>query len=228
MSSFEPFHVSLPADGCAALQAGANNSASEPVKFDGHYYRSSSATRSAGKPLRRSSATHVQGVQGHLARRSARPQKRTCSSTGCRNRFRMPGVFGHNGGGLWVGGFFQVPCATANPEPACGWMSLNGDPIARRDSSSTVGPTGEWRAERQSEADAGSTHHATEDFLAIGLKGRFGWNERVRCRTCGAPSSSTAKAIWRARGELRVRQRRLQPRPAQILTLPATAKSVPG
>ncbi|HKR33836.1 MAG TPA: hypothetical protein VJT10_03305, partial [Steroidobacteraceae bacterium] len=80
-----------------------------------------------------------------------------------------------SGSELWVGGF-QVPCATTTPEPACGWRWLNGESIAPTNGAS---PYTNWLngEPNNQQRTPDSLHRATEEHLAIGLGGAFGWND---------------------------------------------------
>ena len=118
----------------------------------------------------------------------------------------------------------SLPCATSTPEPGCGWVWINEQPI---DAENTDSPYTNWQnGEPNNLAHAPDAYHrATEDFLAIGLNGGFGWNDEgaltnvwgyvveygdeVPATTCTAEQGGC------------------NPTGAQLLQLPATAQVAP-
>ena len=81
------------------------------------------------------------------------------------------------GGELWVGGF-QVVCGTTlpAPEPACGWLWINGKAISPVNTDS---PYTNWLPSEPNNliATPSPTQLASENHLAIGLNNAFGWND---------------------------------------------------
>ncbi len=76
---------------------------------------------------------------------------------------------------LWIGGF-QVSCITTEPEPGCGWLWINGEAIS---SDNTDSPYTNWQSGEPNNLIRTPDAHnrASEDHLAIGLGGNFGWND---------------------------------------------------
>lgn len=140
---------------------------SQPRLYDGRYYEvvlAGSITweqAKAAAELR----TH-QGIRGQLA---------TIGSA-------AEDVFVHEllrstaeGAELWVGGY-QVPCATDDPEPGCGWMWINGEAIS---DTNTDSPYTNWLPKQPDNTlrKPDNKSLASENHLAIGLGGAFGWND---------------------------------------------------
>jgi hypothetical protein len=213
--------------GCVATQASANNfPPSDPVQFDGHYYQVVPAYKISWEAAKAGAEQRTfQGVQGHLATIGS-PEEDLFLDQLRRQVFNalQPTFTARE---LWVGGF-QVPCATANPEPACGWMWLNGDPIAPTNGAS---PYTNWL---NGEPDnykrtPDEMHRATEDVLAIGLKDQFGWNDE------GTLPNVWGYIVEYGEGDLSVPAESCafgsggcNPTGAQIYTLPAGATIAPG
>jgi len=132
-----------------------------------------------------------------------------------------------SGSELWVGGF-QVPCATTTPEPACGWMWLNGAAIAATNGPS---PYTNWQNGEPNnlQRTPDALNRASENFLAIGLQGVFGWNDE------GALANVWGYIVEYGEGEVTVpastctfAEGGCNPTGAQILQLPPTAEVAPG
>lgn len=213
--------------GCTALQAGATTfTPPAPVQFDGHYYQVVIANQVSWEAAKAAAEQRsFQGVQGHLATIGSAEEdiflhqlrQQVLSAP-------HPSLIGSE---LWVGGF-QVPCATGTPEPACGWMWLNGDSIAPTNGAS---PYTNWLSGEPNNLlrTPDSLNRATEDFLAIGINGAFGWNDE------GALSNVWGYIVEYGEGALSVPAESCafgsggcNPTGAQIFSLPATAKIDPG
>ena len=170
----------------------------QPVQFDGHYYQVVIANKISWEAARAAAEQRsFQGVQGHLATIGSAGRRRA-SCTSCGSRFWDAPHPSLSGSELWVGGF-QVPCATTTPEPACGWMWLNGDPIAPTNSAS---PYTNWLNGEPNnlKRTPDAMNRATEDFLAIGLKGAVRLERRGRvARTLGLHRRVRRRRSQRAR-----------------------------
>ncbi|HEY7642618.1 MAG TPA: hypothetical protein VH814_22985 [Steroidobacteraceae bacterium] len=161
--------------GCAALPAGATNfTPPAPVQFDGHYYQVVIANKISWDAAKAAAEQRsFQGVQGHLATIGSAAEDTFVHQL--RQQVLNAPHPSLSGTELWVGGF-QVPCATTTPEPGCGWMWLNGESIAPTNGPS---PYTNWQSGEPNNLHRtpDSLHRATEEHLAIGLNGVFGWND---------------------------------------------------
>jgi hypothetical protein len=158
-----------------AIQAGATNfTPPAPVQFDGHYYQVVIANKISWDAAKTAAEQRsFQGVQGHLATIGSPEEDMFLHQL--RQQVLSKPHPSLSGSELWVGGF-QVACATTTPEPACGWMWLNGESIAPTNGAS---PYTNWLNGEPNnlKRKADSLHRATEEHLAIGLNGAFGWND---------------------------------------------------
>ena len=102
------------------------------------------------------------GVEGHLVTIGSRAEDEFVDALRSQ-------VVGESGSEFWVGGY-QTACATATPEPACGWLWINGEPISP---TNTASPYTNWQSGQPNNA----TPSAKEDFLAIGAGSHSGWND---------------------------------------------------
>ena len=213
--------------GCAAMQAGATNfTPPAPVQFDGHYYQVVIANKISWETAKAAAEQRsFQGVQGHLATIGSAEEDIFLHQL--RQQVLSAPHPSLSGTELWVGGF-QVACATATPEPACGWMWLNGDSIAPTNGAS---PYTNWQngEPNNQKRKPDSLNRATEDFLAIGLSGVFGWNDE------GALSNVWGYIIEYGEGEVTVPADTCtadgpgcNPTGAQVFQLPPTAELEPG
>ena len=163
------------AAGLLTAQAGATGfTPPAPVQFDGHYYQVVIANKISWEAAKAAAEQRsFQGVQGHLATIGAPAEDMFLQQL--RQQVLSKPHPALSGSELWVGGF-QVACATTTPEPACGWMWLNGESIAPTNGAS---PYTNWQGGEPNnlERQPDSLHRATEDFLAIGLGGQPGWND---------------------------------------------------
>jgi hypothetical protein len=161
--------------GCAAMQAQATTfTPPAPVQFDSHYYQVVIANQTSWDAAKTAAEQRsFQGVQGHLATIGSAEEDVFVHQL--RQQVLNAPHPSLSGSELWVGGF-QVACATSTPEPACGWMWLNGEPIAPTNGPA---PYTNWLSGEPNnlQRTADSLHSATEEHLAIGLNGAFGWND---------------------------------------------------
>jgi hypothetical protein len=212
---------------CTALQASATTfTPPAPVQFDGHYYQVVIANKIGWEAAKAAAEQRTfQGVQGHLATIGSAEEDVFVHQL--RQQVLNAPHPSLSGSELWVGGF-QVPCATTTPEPACGWMWLNGDPIAPTNSAA---PYTNWLngEPNNQEREPDSLHRATEEHLAIGLGGAFGWNDE------GALPNVWGYIIEYGEGELTVPAATCtadgpgcNPTGAQIFQLPPGAELAPG
>ena len=145
-----------------------------PVQFDGHYYQVVIANKISWDAAKTAAEQRTfQGVQGHLATIGSPAEDVFLHQL--RQQVLSNPHPSLSGSELWVGGF-QVPCATTTPEPACGWRWLNGESIAPTNGAS---PYTNWLngEPNNQQRTPDSLHRATEEHLAIGLGGAFGWND---------------------------------------------------
>lgn len=161
--------------GFTAIHAGATDfTPPAPVQFDAHYYQIVIANRISWDAAKAAAEQRTfQGVQGHLATIGS-PEEDVFLHQLRQQVLSAPHP-SLSGSELWVGGF-QLPCATATPEPACGWMWLNGESIAP---TNTASPYTNWLSGEPNnlQRTPDSLNRATEEHLAIGLDGAFGWND---------------------------------------------------
>jgi len=106
--------------GLAATQASANTfPPSTPVLFDGHYYQVVPANKISWEAAKAGAEQRTfQGVQGHLATIGSAEEDVFLHQLRQQVWDALHPTWSSSE--LWVGGF-QVRCATANAEPACGW-----------------------------------------------------------------------------------------------------------
>ena len=155
-----------------ALEVGAGGSAPKPkppAAFEGRYYEVVLASKSSWESARAAaeSRTH-QGLQGHLVTIGSLAEDQFV------DQLRRQAL-GRSGSELWAGGY-QTACATTTPEPGCGWLWTNGQPIAPTNASSLY--TNWLDGEPNNlQRKPSRFQRATEDHLAIGLGGAFGWND---------------------------------------------------
>ena len=213
--------------GVTALQAGATNfTPPAPVQFDGHYYQVVIANKISWEAAKAAAEQRTfQGVQGHLATIGSAEEDVFLHQL--RQQVLNAPHPSLSGTELWVGGF-QVPCATSTPEPACGWMWLNGAAIAPTNGAS---PYPNWPNGEPNNLQRPPTtvNRASEDFLAIGHNGAFGWNDE------GALSNVWGYIVEYGEGEITVpastctfEEGGCNPTGAQIFQLPPTAEVAPG
>ena len=210
-----------------ASQAGATTfTPPAPVQFDGHYYQVVIANKISWEAAKAAAEQRTfQGVQGHLATIGSAAEDTFVHQL--RQQVLNAPHPSLNGTELWVGGF-QVPCATTMPEPGCGWMWLNGQSIAPTNMAT---PYTNWQNGEPNnlQRKPDSLTRATEDFLAIGLNGVFGWNDE------GALANVWGYIVEYGEGEITVpavtctfESGGCNPTGAQIFQLPATAEVEPG
>src|SRR5262245_31433890 len=162
-----------------AIAAQANNPPQlppppGPVQFDGRYYEIVVANKISWEDAKAAAEQRTfQGIQGHLATIGT-PQEDAFLDQ-LRKQFLSSSHPPLSGTELWVGGY-QVKCTTGTPEPGCGWLWLNGEPISP---VNTASPYTNWQSTEPNNLvrTPDAFTRATEDFLAIGLGGNFGWND---------------------------------------------------
>jgi len=159
-----------------AIAAQANNLPAPPgsVQFDGHYYEIVVANKISWEDAKAAAEQRTsRGIQGHLATIGT-PQEDAFIDQ-LRKQFLSSSHPALSGTELWVGGY-QVKCTTGTPEPGCGWLWLNGEAISP---VNTASPYTNWQNGEPNNLlrTPGAFTRATEDFLAIGLDGKFGWND---------------------------------------------------
>lgn len=213
--------------GCAALQARATDfTPPAPAQFDGHYYQVVIANQISWEAAKAAAEQYTfQGVQGHLATIGSPAEDLFLHQL--RQQVLNAPHPSLTGSELWVGGF-QVPCATTTAEPACGWMWLNGDSIAPTNGSS---PYTNWQSGEPNNLlrTPDALNRATEDFLAIGLNGVFGWNdEGALANVWGYIVEYGENAVTVPASTCLLGTGGCNPTGAQLFTLPPTAKVEPG
>jgi hypothetical protein len=137
--------------------------AADPVLFDGRYFEVVIASRISWPDAKAAAeGRSYNGVEGHLVTIGSRAEDEFVDTL-------RRQVAGESGSEFWVGGY-QTSCATAAPEPACGWLWINGEPISP---TNTASPYTNWQSGQPNNA----TPSAKEDFLAIGAGSQPGWND---------------------------------------------------
>jgi len=211
--------------GCAALQVGATDfQPPAPMQFDGRYYQVVIANRISWEAAKTAAEQRTfQGVQGHLATIGS-PEEDAFVHQLRQQVLNKPHP-ALSGTELWVGGY-QVPCATAAPEPGCGWLWLNGEAISP---TNTASPYTNWLSgepnNQQHKPDA--THRATEDHLAIGHRGGFGWNDEGTFSEVWGYVVEYGDKVTVPASTCTADGPGCNPTGAQILQLPSTAKLAP-
>ena len=196
-----------------------------PQLFDGRYYQVVIANKISWDAAKAAAEQKTfQGIQGHLATIGS-PQEDAFVHQLRQQVLNQP----HptlSGTELWVGGF-QVPCATNTPEPGCGWMWLNGESIAP---TNTASPYTHWLpAEPNNQQHTpDSFHRATEEHLAIGLGGAFGWNDEGSFTNVWGYVVEYGDTITVPASTCTVESGGCNPSGAQIMQFPPTAELAPG
>jgi hypothetical protein len=212
--------------GCGAVQAGGSNfTPPAPVQFDGRYYQVVIANKISWEDAKAAAEQRTfQGVQGHLATIGSREEDVFVHQL--REQVLSNPHPSLTGTELWAGGY-QVKCTTANPEPGCGWLWLNGEPIAP---TNTESPYTNWLSgepnNRKSKPD--KTHRATEDHLAIGHNGGFGWNDEGTLTNVWGYVIEYGDELIVPASTCTADGPGCNPTGAQILQLPPTAVLEPG
>jgi hypothetical protein len=215
------------AAGLMTSNAGANNfTPPEPVQFDGHYYQVVIANKISWDAAKAAAEQRTfQGVQGRLATIGSAEEDVFLHQL--RQQVLNAPHPSLSGSELWVGGF-QTLCATTTPEPGCGWMWLNGESIAPTNGPS---PYTNWLDGEPNNLHrtADSLNRATEDHLAIGLNGAFGWNDE------GAFANVWGYIVEYGEGQVTVPASTCtadgpgcNPTGAQVFQLPPEATVAPG
>jgi len=197
-----------------------------PVQFDGRFYQVVIANRISWEAAKAAAEQRTfEGVQGHLATIGSSEEDMFLQQL--RQQVLSKPHPSLSGTELWVGGF-QVPCATTTPEPACGWMWLNGESIAPTNGAS---PYTNWlNGEPNNQLRAPDPlQRATEDHLAIGLNGAFGWNDEGNLRNVwGYIVEYGDGAITVPADTCTADGPGCNPTGAQVLQFPPTAELAPG
>jgi hypothetical protein len=228
MSSIRAVSFSIAAVlGVTVLQAGATDfTPPAPAQFDGHYYQVVIANKISWDAARAAAEQRTfQGVQGHLATIGSAAEDVFLHQL--RQQVLNAPHPSLSGTELWVGGL-QVPCATTTPEPACGWMWLNGGSIAPTNGAS---PYTNWQSGEPNnlQRTPDALNRASENFLAVGLNGVFGWNdEGALVNVWGYIVEYGEGAVTVPASTCTFEEGGCNPTGAQIFTLPATATVEPG
>lgn len=196
-----------------------------PVQFDGHYYQVVIANKISWDAAKAAAeARTFQGVQGHLATIGSLEEDQFVHQL--RQQALSAPHPSLSGSELWVGGY-QLPCATTTPEPGCGWLWLNGQSIAPTNMAS---PYTHWLNGEPNNLfhTPDSLHRATEDHLAIGKDGKFGWNDEGSFTNVWGYIVEYGDELTVPASTCTADGPGCNPTGAQILQLPATATLAPG
>ena len=196
-----------------------------PVQFDGHYYQVVIANKISWDAAKAAAeARTFQGVQGHLATIGSLEEDQFVHQL--RQQALSAPHPSLSGTELWVGGY-QLPCATTTPEPGCGWLWLNGQSIAPTNMAS---PYTHWLNGEPNNLfhTPDSLHRATEDHLAIGKDGKFGWNDEGSFTNVWGYIVEYGDELTVPASTCTADGPGCNPTGAQILQLPATATLAPG
>ncbi len=212
--------------GLAAMQTGATTfTPPAPQLHDGRYYQVVIANKISWEAAKAAAEQKTfQGVQGHLATIGS-PEEDAFVHQLRQQVLNKP----HptlSGTELWVGGF-QVPCATTTPEPGCGWMWLNGESIAP---TNTASPYTNWLPGEPNNLQRipDSLHRKTEDHLAIGLGGAFGWNDEGNFTNVWGYVVEYGDTITVPASTCTIESGGCNPSGAQVVQFPPTAELAPG
>jgi hypothetical protein len=148
----------------AALSVFALSAEAVPVLFNGHYYETIVApgiTWAAADTA--AQGMSFMGVQGQLATITSYAEDSFID--GLRIATAGINVSGYAGSELWVGGF-QPPGST---EPGGGWQWVNGE--------GSIPPTNAGPGYANWLGVEPNNSGGSENQLAIGLNGLFGWND---------------------------------------------------
>jgi hypothetical protein len=212
--------------GLAALEAGATTYPTPaPALHDGRYYQVVIANKISWEAAKAAAEQRTfQGVQGHLATIG------TPAEDAFVHQLRQQVLNAPHptltGTQLWVGGY-QVQCATTTPEPGCGWLWINGDPIAPTNSAA---PYTNWQ---QGEPNnlirvPDQYNRASENHLTIGLNGAFGWNDEGYLGNVWGYVIEYGETTTVPADTCTADGPGCNPSGAQVLQFPATAELEPG
>lgn len=212
--------------GCGAVHAGGTSfTPPAPVQFDGRYYQVVIANKISWEDAKAAAGQRTfQGVQGHLATIGSREEDVFVHEL--RQQVLSKPHPSLSGTELWVGGY-QVKCTTANPEPGCGWLWLNGEAIAP---TNTASPYTNWLNGEPNnlKSKPDRTHRATEDHLAIGHNGGFGWNDEGTLTNVWGYIIEYGDKVTVPASTCAADGPGCNPTGAQVLQLPPTAVLAPG
>jgi hypothetical protein len=201
----------------AGIEARAT-SPTLPALHDGRYYEVVIADKISWEAAKAAAEQRTHdGVQGHLATIGSADEDMFL------DQLRRAAL--GNGGELWVGGY-QVACVTSNPEPGCGWLWINGEAIS---ATNTDSPYTNWL---QSEPNnlkrtPNASNRATEDHLAIGLGGAFGWNDEGSLGNIRGYVVEYGDRVTIPAAACAANGPGCNPTGAQVLQYPATAEIAP-
>jgi hypothetical protein len=196
-----------------------------PVQFDGRYYQVVIANKISWDAAKAAAEQRTfQGVQGHLATIGSREEDLFVHQL--RQQVLSKPHPSLSGTELWVGGY-QVKCTTSNPEPGCGWLWLNGEAIAP---TNTASPYTNWLNGEPNnlKSKPDKTHLATEDHLAIGHNGGFGWNDEGTLTNVWGYVIEYGDKVTVPASTCTADGPGCNPTGAQVLQLPPTAVLAPG
>lgn len=212
--------------GSAALQAGATGfTPPAPVQFDGRYYQVVIANKISWEAAKAAAEQRTfQGVQGHLATIGSPEEDAFVHQL--RQQVLSAPHPSLTGTQLWVGGY-QVQCATTTPEPGCGWLWLNGAPISP---TNTATPYTNWLNDEPNNLlrTPGTYERATEDHLAIGNYGGFGWNDEGGFTNVWGYIIEYGDGLTVPASTCTADAGGCNPTGAQVLQLPPSAELEPG
>lgn len=155
--------------------AHSTGSPPPPTAYDGRHYEVVFASGVRWEDAKAAAeAREYQGVKGQLATIGSAAEDAFVDQL----RRKALNSYGALRGGktqFWVGGY-QVPCVVADPEPACGWLWLNGEAIGSENGDEPYTNWLDGEPNNLLRAPSPATY-ASEDYLAVGHLNSMAWND---------------------------------------------------
>lgn len=194
-----------------------------PVEFGGHYYQVVLAPKVSWEQAKAAAeeASH-QGIQGRLVTIGTAEEDVFVDTLRKQALAANPGYAAE----MWAGGY-QVACATDQPEPACGWLWLNGESIAPVNGTD---PYTNWHSGEPNNLTRAADAYTrpTEDYLAIGSGNAFGWNDEGYLKNIGGYVIEYGDKVVIPAADCVAGGSGCNPTGAQVFEYPASAKVADG
>lgn len=210
----------------APLLALANGNAPQPAQFDGRYYEVVLADGVRWEDAKAAAeAREYLGVKGQLVTIGSAAEDSFVDQLRRQALYRANAPDGGRTA-FWVGAH-QLPCVTPDPEPACGWVWLNGEAIGEENGDD---PYTNWLGGEPNnlQLEASSTSYASEDYLTVGHLNEMGWNDEGSLWNIGGYIVEYGDAVTIPAESCSFTGTGCNPTGAQLQVFPASAKIGPG
>lgn len=210
----------------APLLAHATGDVAQPAAFDGRYYEVvfAKGVRWEDAKAAAEAREHL-GVKGQLATIGSAAEDSFVDQLRRQVLHSAQAPAGARTA-FWVGGY-QLPCVTANPEPACGWLWLNGEAIGAENGDD---PYTNWLDGEPNNTlrSPSSTTYASEDYLTVGHLDEMAWNDEGSLSNLGGYIVEYGDAITIPAESCSFTGTGCNPTGAQLQVFPSSAKIEPG